>query len=297
MACPLPGDLTSPASDLRVAALFFYPLKSARGIRRDAVALDRFGVRHDRRWMLIDPLAGRPITQREIPKLSRLEARRSASGLELRWLGSPPAGGGDVLEGEGLRVAEPARDGFRLPVTIWGDTVHLPVADAAANDWITAGLGREARIAFMPDDVERPVNPRYADGGERTSLTDGYPLHLIGSGSMEDLNARLEEPVGVERFRPNLLIDGPAAFDEDEWDEIRVGSCELRVVKPCPRCSVTTVDPASGERGPEPLRTLSTYRKRQGTVMFGQNALHRGEGTIRVGDPVEVLSRRAVSAD
>ena len=295
MAGPLAGDLTAPASRLRVAALFFYPLKSARGVRRDAVSLDRFGVSHDRRWMLIDPLAARPITQREISELSRLEARRSATGLELRWLDPPPAGEGS-LEAERLHVAEPARDDCRLPVTIWGDTVHLPVADDAANDWITAALGRETRLAFMPDDVERPVNPRYAEAGDRTSLTDGFPLHLIGSGSMEDLNARLEEPIGVERFRPNLLIDGPAAFDEDDWDEIRVGSCRLRVVKPCPRCTVTTVDPASGERGTEPLRTLSTYRKREGSVMFGQNALHRGEGTIRVGDPVEVLSRRAVSA-
>lgn len=295
MAGPLPGALTSPDSDLRVAALFLYPLKSARGMRRDSVALDRFGVRHDRRWMLIDPLAGQPITQREIPKLSRLEARRSPTGLELRWLDPPPAGE-ESLEAETLRVTEPARDAFRLPVTIWGDTVHLPVADDPANEWITAALGREARLAFMPDDVERPVNPRYAEAGDRTSLTDGYPLHLVGSGSMQDLNARLEEPIGVERFRPNLLIDGPAAYDEDDWDEIRVGRCRLRVVKPCPRCTVTTVDPASGERGAEPLRTLSTYRKREGGVMFGQNALHRGEGTIRVGDPVEVLSRRAVSA-
>lgn len=295
MAGPRPGALTPPASNYRVAALFRYPLKSGAGVRCPSVSLDRFGVRDDRRWMLVDPLAGQPITQREIPKLARLEARRSANGLELRWSGPSPAGEASI-DGQRLQVEEPPRNNCRLPVTIWGDTVHLPIAADAANDWITASLGREARIAFMPDDVERPVNPRYARAEDRTTLTDGYPLHLIGSGSMEDLNDRLDEPVGVERFRPNLLIDGPPPFDEDDWGEVRVGGCKLRVVKPCPRCSVTTVDPATGERGVEPLRTLSTYRKREGGVMFGQNALHDGEGTIRVGDPVEVLSRRAVSA-
>lgn len=245
--------------------------------------------------MVVDPLAGRPITQREVPDLVRLQARESADGLELSWRGSPP-GGGDALEGSLLHAGRPNRGDLRLPVEIWGDTVHLPVADDEANGWITATLGREARLAYMPEDVERPVNPRYAEPDDRTSLTDGYPLHLIGSGSLEELNSRLEESVGVERFRPNLLIEGPPPFDEDEWGEIRVGECELRVVKPCPRCTVTTVDPATGARGVEPLRTLSTYRKREGGVMFGQNALHGGAGTIRVGDPVEVLSRRAASA-
>lgn len=295
MAGPLPDALNPVSSGLRVGALFRYPLKSAAGERCRVVSLDRFGVRNDRRWMIVDPMAGRPITQREAPDLARLEARETGAGLELDWRGPPPSGA-DALDGSRLRVARPARGDLRLSVSIWGDTVHLPLADEEANAWITATLGREARLAFMPDDVERPVNPRYAGADDRTSLTDGYPLHLVGSGSLDDLNARLEEPVGVERFRPNLLIDGPPAFDEDDWGEIRVGGCELRVVKPCPRCTVTTVDPATGERGPEPLRTLSTYRKRDGGVMFGQNALHRGDGTIRVGDSVEVLSRRAASA-
>lgn len=295
MAGPLSRDLNRAAGGLRVAALFRYPLKSAAGIRCEAVSLDRFGVRDDRRWMIVDPVARRPITQREIPDLVRLEARDSAGDLELSWRGAPPAGS-TAGAATRLRVNRPPRNDPRLPITIWDDTVHLPLAGDEANDWITETLGREARLAFMPDDVERPVNPRYAEAGDRTSLTDGYPLHLVGSGSLDDLNSRLDEPVGVERFRPNLLIDGAPAFGEDDWGEIRVGECELRVVKPCPRCTVTTVDPATGERGVEPLRTLSSYRQRDGRVVFGQNALHGGDGTIRIGDPVEVLSRRVVSA-
>lgn len=275
------------AAAFRVAALFRYPLKSAAGVRCERVELDRFGVRDDRRWLVLDA-DGSPLTQRELPALALLRARRSPAGLDLAWTG--PGGASRRT------VAPPARAAPRRPVEIWGDQVHLPVADAGANRWLSEILGREARLAWMPDDVERPVNPRYATPEDRTSLTDGYPLHLVGSGSMADLNARLDEPVGVERFRPNIYVEGPPAFDEDEWERVRIGGCELRVVKPCPRCTVTTVDPARGTRGTEPLRTLSTYRRREGGVMFGQNALHGGEGTLRVGDAVEVLSRRDAPA-
>lgn len=275
------------ATDFRVAALFRYPLKSAAGVPCERVELDRFGVRDDRRWMVLDA-GGSPVTQRELPELALLRARRSSEGLALHWTG--PGGASR------RSVERPSRTAPRLPVEIWGDEVHLPLADDASNRWLSEILGREARLAWMPGDVERPVNPRYATTGDRTSLTDGFPLHLIGSGSMADLNARLDEPVGVERFRPNIYVEGPPAFDEDEWERVRIGGCELRVVKPCPRCTVTTVDPARGTRGREPLRTLSTYRRREGGVMFGQNALHGGEGTLRVGDPVAVLSRRDAPA-
>lgn len=267
-----------------MAGLFRYPLKSAAGVSCRQVELDRFGVCDDRRWMMIDP-AGAPLTQREAPHLARLRAWNSPEGLHLEWR----------EDGSRTTVVRPC-DEPRVPITIWEDTVHLPLADEAANAWLGERLGREARLAWMPDDVERPVNPRYAGPGDRTSLTDGYPLHIIGSGSMADLNARLEHPIGVDRFRPNIYIEGPPAFDEDSWAEIRIGESVLRVVKPCPRCAVTTVDPATGERGREPLRTLSAYRKRDGGVMFGQNALHEGTGTLRVGDLVEVLSRRDAPA-
>lgn len=271
---------------MRVAALFRYPLKSAAGVPCDAVELDRFGVRDDRRWMMVQP-GGAPLTQREHPRLALLAARATGDGLVVAWRGGTP---------DERRVDRPAADAPRLDVTIWGDTVGLALADGKANDWLSSTIGRDAAFAFMPDDVERPVNPRYADAGDRTSLTDGYPLHVIGSGSLDDLNARLDVSVGVERFRPNVYVEGVPAFDEDDWSEIRIGAVRLRVVKPCPRCSVTTVDPATGERGTEPLRTLSDYRRRDDGVMFGQNALHDGKGTLRVGDAVKVVSRRGVRA-
>ena len=274
-----------PNHAYRVVGLFRYPLKSAAGVSCREVELDRFGVRDDRRWMIIDA-AGAPITLREAPRLARLRACVAPGGLLLEW-------GNDAAR---TLVERPAAGSRRIPIRIWDDTVRLPRADDAANDWLGERLGREARLVWMPDDVERPVNPRYAGPDDRTSLTDGYPLHIVGSGSMADLNARLEQPIGIDRFRPNIYVEGPPAFDEDTWVEVRIGESLLRVVKPCPRCAVTTVDPATGERGREPLRTLSAYRKREGGVMFGQNALHEGTGRLRVGDAVVVVSRRDAPA-
>lgn len=271
-----------------MAALFRYPLKSAAGVACNSLELDRFGVRDDRRWMIVDDL-GAPVTQREQPTLAKLSAGLTADGrLKMSWHDDS-----GVARGGGIEVAPPPSGAARIPVTIWGDTVALPLADERSAAWLAERVGSAARLAYMPADVERPVNPRYAEPGHRTALTDGYPLHLIGSGSLDDLNARLDAPVGVERFRPNIFIEETEPFDEDDWIDVRVGECQLEIVKPCPRCTVTTVDPATGVRGKEPLATLAKYRRRDDGVMFGQNALHQGRGTLRVGDAVEVLSRRS----
>jgi uncharacterized protein YcbX len=182
-------------------------------------------------------------------------------------------------------------------VEIWGHKLALPLGSEESAAWLSELLDAHAALAYMPDDIERPVNPRYGSEGDRTALTDGYPLHLIGSGSMADLNNRLDSRVGVERFRPNIYVDGPDPFDEDLWLEIGIGELAFRVVKPCPRCAITTVDPKSGIRGKEPLATLATYRKTPDGVMFGQNVIHDSPGGIRVGDPVRVISRRGTRAE
>jgi uncharacterized protein YcbX len=143
-------------------------------------------------------------------------------------------------------------------------------------------------------DLARPGAAPWGREGERTAFTDGFPFLVIGEGSLRALNARLPSPVPMDRFRPNLVVSGTQPFEEDEWDRVRIGGLELRVVKPCPRCVVTTVDQATGVRDPEgePLRTLAAFRTREGKVWFGMNAVHEAEGELRLGAPVEVLSRR-----
>ena len=231
---------------------------------------------------------GSPLTQRELPRLALLRARGSASGLRLGW---------KSLDDPAVDAPFPPAGATRRTVEIWGHKLALPTGSDESAAWLSQVLQEDAFLAYMPEDVERPVNPRYGSESDRTALTDGYPLHLIGSGSMMDLNGRLASGIGVERFRPNVYVDGPAAFDEDQWAEIRIGELAFRVVKPCPRCAVTTVDPESGIRGKEPLATLATYRKTPDGVMFGQNVIHESPGRIRVGDPVRVISRRDTRAE
>jgi len=173
---------------------------------------------------------------------------------------------------------------------VWDDTVNVIHAGAEADRWFSEILGFECRLVHMPDDSLRPVNKKYSPTSDIVSLADGFPLLVISQASLDDLNARLAHPVPMNRFRPNLVVGGSGAFDEDTWKKIRVGDLTLRIVKPCSRCITTTVDQATGIQGKEPLATLSKYRNVNGNVHFGQNAIPESEATINLNDRVEILS-------
>jgi uncharacterized protein YcbX len=145
-------------------------------------------------------------------------------------------------------------------------------------------------LAYMPEASHRPVDPDYARNGELTSFSDGYPLLLIGQAALDDLNARLAIPVSMERFRPNIVFSGGSPYLEDSWQAFSIGQMLFRAVKPCARCVLTTIDPLTGVRGPEPLRTLATYRTRANKVLFGMNLLYEGSGRLSVGDALHGFS-------
>jgi len=126
--------------------------------------------------------------------------------------------------------------------------------------------------------------------GDEVSLADGYPLLLTSRASLADLNRRLAQPVGMARFRPNLVIDGAQPFAEDNWQRLRIGEVILRVAKPCARCKVITIDQHTGVAGKEPLHTLSTYRQRDNKVYFGVNLIPENSGIVHRQDVVEVLA-------
>jgi uncharacterized protein len=252
---------------LSVTELYVYPVKGARGISLETADLDEFGVRHDRRWMIVDA-AGGFITQRSHPSLALLTTELEPDALVLR---SPRAG---VLS---LPLA--VDHGEPRTVRVWDDVVEVLDAGAAA-----------ARLLFMPEDCLRQADPAYAAPGDRVSFADGFPLLLITQASLDELNRRLPAPVPMARFRPNVVVSGAAPHDEDRWRSIRAGGVPLDVVKPCARCAVTTIDQATGVAGREPLRTLAQYRRRDGKLWFGQNVVHRGAGELRVGADVEVLT-------
>jgi uncharacterized protein YcbX len=140
----------------------------------------------------------------------------------------------------------------------------------------------------MPDSTIRNAAPAYAPTGSRVSFVDGFPFLMISRESLEALNRRLASPLPMNRFRPNLVIAGGEPHEEDRMTTFSVGELRFQVVKPCDRCVIPNVDQALGEaRGPEPLRTLATYRRRHGKVLFGQNVVHRGQGTLRCGSPLD----------
>jgi uncharacterized protein YcbX len=144
----------------------------------------------------------------------------------------------------------------------------------------------------MPERTRRPV-ASVPPAEARVGFADAYPFLVLGAASLDDLNGRLAVALPMNRFRPNLVIEGGAPFAEDGWGRIRAGGIELSLVKPCARCVLTTVDQRRGEKdGTEPLRTLATFRRVDGEVLFAMNAVHHGTGRLAVGAPVEVLEGR-----
>jgi len=264
--------------------LAVFPVKSCGAIEMTACEVEERGLRHDRRWLVTDE-SGRFLTQRELPQLATIRPTLLDEELVLRC--------GDAR----LTIPLQLHEGERVPVEIWRDTLEAIRLGELADDWLRDVLGADARLVWMPEESLRLVDERFARQGEITSFSDGFPFLVLGRASLDDLNARIEanggQGVGAERFRANFIVDGAPPYDEDTWARFRIGDCEFEAVKPCSRCVIPTLDQTSGEKtGPEPLRTLAQYRRVGEKVFLAQNALARRLGTVRVGDEVEVLSRR-----
>ncbi len=267
---------------LQLSALYRYPLKSCKPEVLDSARLDALGLAGDRRWMLVDAATGRFLTQRALPHMSQLSVLWNATG-------------GVTLAAEGLGsldVAVPCDQADTLRgVTVWRDSLQVPDAGDEAAAWVSAFIGKPARMVYMPEGRARWLPDGYGTVADKVAFADGFPLLLIGQGSLDDLSARIGRPQEMLRFRPNLVISGTEPFAEDSWKRIRIGTMELRVLKGCSRCILTTIDPATGLRSQdrEPLTTLRTYRQVEGEILFGQNVVGDGEGQLEVGMAVEVL--------
>ncbi len=258
-----------------VTGLRVYPLKGAGGIELEQAGLDPRGLLHDRRWMLVHQ--GVFLSQRSHPMLALLRPRLEGESLRV---------GMEGVSGEAY--LPPMDEGERLEVEVWGDRVEAVAPSPEADAWFSELLGLDCRAVRMPAGSRRPTDPAFAPGSE-VSFADGYPLLMVSEGSLRELNRRLDEPLGMERFRPNLIVaaaEGWGPHAEDDWPPFTIGDTRFRGVKPCARCVVTTIDQETGEAGREPLRTLASYRERDGKVWFGQNLVHEGEGPVRVGDPL-----------
>lgn len=263
---------------MKLTGLFVYPIKACAGIALEQAAVAERGLAGDRRYMIVDR-HGTFVTQRELPRLCLVRAAFERDELVV----SAPGVGS-------LSLPRQLAAGERVRFRVWSSEGSA-LRHAEASRWFSELVNDELSLVYMPDDERRPVNPARARPGDLVSFADGYPLLLISEESLADLNARLMEPVEMRRFRPNLVISGAEPYAEDDMSALRIGAVSFRGVKRCERCSVTTVDPETGERGKEPLRTLSHYRQRDGKVWFGMNLIHDHTGQLALGDDVVVTDR------
>jgi hypothetical protein len=267
----------------RLSALHIYPVKGLKGIELSEARCTDRGLRHDRRWMVVDS-EGIFLSQREHPRMATVWTDIADDVLALA---APDAGSVEVpIDALDARCA-------RVRVRVWNSVVDAVPVSPYADAWLAGYLGMPCRLVYMPDATRRESNAKYAGPDKLVGFADGFAYLLASEASLADLNARLGKKnhpaLPMNRFRPNLVVTGTSAFEEDGWKEIRVGEAILRAAKPCGRCQVTTTDQSTGEVvGPEPLETLSTFRdSREFGVMFGMNLVTVKEGKVRVGDVVE----------
>ena len=259
----------------RLSAIHLYPVKSVAGVTVEQWPLDEFGLRLDRRWAVIDS-AGVVLTQREYAGMALVRTAIGDKALRLEAPGMPL-----------LEVPVAGSGGSRLPVRIWDDSCQAERCAPEADEWWSALLGEWCHLVRLPDDSFRKEGP------DRVSFADAFPFLILSEASLDALNARLEKPVPMNRFRPNLVVSSVAPHAEDEWSGVSVGSAELAITKGCVRCVMTTIDQATSARGVEPLRTLASYRRGpDGGVVFGRYARHLTRSTLAVGDVVVPAPRR-----
>jgi uncharacterized protein YcbX len=273
---------------MHLSGLFIYPVKGLRGYALNSSDVDALGLVGDRRFLVVDE-NNKFITQRSHPRMAQIATALDAANLTLS-----AEGAGHVTA---ARTPDPRAE--VRAVTIWKHEGLLAedCGDAPAA-WLGDFLGLKTRLVRIGPKFFRPILKPAAGPREGVMFADSVPFLVVSEASLADLNDRLvtqgEEALPMNRFRPNLVVTGCAAFAEDAWPRFRIGAIEFRAAGPCVRCTVTTTDQLTGQRGKEPLRTLAAYRRTAADstdVNFGQNLVHETKtGTLRIGDPVTLLA-------
>ena len=257
-------------------------MKSLGGIRLKESEVHEKGLKYDRRWLIVDE-NGKFLTQRVNNKMALLDVSIQENGLVLSPRFEPA---------NQMLVPFTPVSSQHIAVRVWNDIVRARLVCNKADAWLSDQLGKNVRIVEMTDLTNRKMDPEYAKEGSTVSFADDFPYLLISEASLEELNRRLASPVEMNRFRPNFVISGTAPFAEDTWKNIKIGEVNFNVAKPCERCVLTTIDPQNGIKGPEPLKTLATFRKVDKKVLFGQNLVALQTGILHEGDAVVCAEHR-----
>jgi uncharacterized protein YcbX len=276
---------------MQLTQINIYPVKSLDGYSPEMAIVEKRGLQHDRRWMIVGT-DGVFFTQRFHHSMAQLKAQILDSQLF-------------IINKNNQKLISVGIDEYTkktIKVNVWDDHLEANFVSDAVDAWLSDFLETPCHLVRMPDDAERRVEEDHNTGNDTVSFADGYPYLIIGEASINDLNSRLADPmnapdealIGLRRFRANFIFSGGKPYEEESWNHFQIGNVDFRGLKPCGRCVMTTLDPDTGESlGKEPLATLSTYRKVGRKIPFGQNVIWNSahwrlkmQPTIKVGDKV-----------
>jgi len=267
--------------DQILKSIYVYPVKSLGGISLENALVKERGLEYDRRWMLVDK-NGKFITQRENPLMADLKC--SIADNSLLFTSNTNKALVHRLSFEEKGEQQPVH------VEVWSSKLKAVHIGKIHDVFFSEALQQSCRLVFMDSESKRNANSLITGKKTSVSFADAYPYLILSQASLDDLNTRLTQPVQMERFRPNLVIEGVGPYEEDSLKDIRIGNIRFRLVKPCPRCVIVTIDPDTYEKGKEPLATLASYRAIGNKVMFGVNAIALDYGKINLNDPIEILN-------
>ncbi|MES2691005.1 MAG: MOSC N-terminal beta barrel domain-containing protein [Bacteroidota bacterium] len=251
---------------MQVTQLYIYPVKSLGGICVQQAWVTQRGLQYDRRYMLIDE-SGTFLTQRTLHQLALFKLKLLENGFEITF--------------NGQSVELPfAMEGNKIRASVWDDKLEVTLAADEYNQWFSNALKKNVRLVYMHDNSERPVSIKYAHHNEQVSFADAYPVLLISEASLDLLNSRLDETLGMDRFRPNIVVNNLGAHEEDELASFEINRVLFKTAKPCARCVVTTINQQTLETSKEPLATLAKYRMHDNKINFGVNVICLSEGQI-----------------
>ncbi|MCZ4225116.1 MOSC domain-containing protein [Pedobacter rhodius] len=267
-------------NELYLTEIHIYPIKSLGGISLSQAMVEDKGLQYDRRWMLVDA-SGTFISQRKHESLALLQVEIQDDQLLVYDKR-------DALQRISFPITTHSEEA--IPVVIWEDeTIGFEVS-ITVSEWFSQYLKKPVKLVLMSEQTKRNVDQRYALNNEIVSFADGYPCLIIGQSSLDLLNEKLDESIPMNRFRPNFVFAGGVPHLEDRFLDFKIGDVVFKAVKPCARCVLITVNQSTGEKGAEPLKTLSGYRLQNNKVMFGQNLIHKGSGMIKLGEKLQIKS-------
>lgn len=270
-------------SMIKISQLYTYPVKSLGGIQLKASELSPFGLKHDRRWMIVDN-NGKFISQRESCKMATINTAIKDDEL--------------VLSHNNSEITVPSIDDGcdELLVSIWSDTFKATHVSQLVDKWLTDILGQDCQLVYMDDTVQRQIDVDFAPKGQNVSFADAYPILVISQASIDDLNAKLDILVNINRFRANIIVSGTKPFAEDNWNDLSINSLKYKAVKLCSRCIIPSINQETGEQDQvKMLAVLNRYRKIDKKIKFGQNIIYKNvniinQQTISCGDEIKLIN-------